>query len=97
MGDKYIVSDDNKKLILIGATNSYGHSISQMLPCDEIEMWHDHPDFYLNRLEESLKIPDDFDIGYFIEVDLIYPDEITEKTKHFHFVLKKFITKDNFN
>ena len=26
------------------ATNLYGHSMSQMLPYDEIEMWHGHPD-----------------------------------------------------
>ena len=29
------------------STNLYGHSMSQMLPYDEIEMWHGHPDIYL--------------------------------------------------
>ena len=26
------------------ATNLYGHSVSQPLPYDEIEMWHGDPD-----------------------------------------------------
>ena len=30
------------------ATNLYGHSMSQMLPYDEIKMWHGHPDLYMN-------------------------------------------------
>ena len=28
------------------ATNLYGHSMSQFLPYDEIEVWHGHPDKY---------------------------------------------------
>ena len=34
-------------------------------------------------LEEILKTPDNSDIGYFIEVDLRYPNNIEEKTKNF--------------
>ena len=34
------------------ATNLYGHSMSQPLPYDEIEMWQGHPDLYMNKLEE---------------------------------------------
>ena len=37
------------------------------------------------KLEDILKTPDDSDIGYFIEVDLTYPDDIKEKTKNFPF------------
>ena len=44
MGDCHVKSDENKKIIYIDATNLYGHSMSQMLPYDEIEMWHGHPD-----------------------------------------------------
>ena len=62
--------------------------MSQMLPCDEIEKWHGHPDLYMNKLEEILKTPDDNDIGYFIEVDLKYPDDINEQTKNFLLLLK---------
>ena len=35
------------------ATNLYGHSMIQPLPYDEIEMWHGHPDLYMNWLEQK--------------------------------------------
>ena len=60
-------------------TNLYGHSMSQPLPYNEIE-------FDKNvKLEEILNTLDDNDIGYFIEVDLTYPDNIKEKTKNYPF------------
>ena len=85
MGDRYVKSDENKKIQYIDATNLYGFSMSQFLPYDEIEMWHGSPDKYWNWLEEILNTPDDSDIGYFLEVDLKYPDNIKEKTKNFPF------------
>ena len=85
MGDRYVKSDENKKILYMDATNLYGYSMSQMLPYDEIEIWHGHPDHYMNWLEEILNTPDDSDIGYFLEVDLKYPDNIKEKTKNFPF------------
>ena len=88
MGGRYVISDDDKKIIYMDATNFYGHSMSQMLPYDEIEMWHDHPDLYTNNLEEILNTPHDSDIGYFIGVDSKYPVDIKEKTKKFHLLLK---------
>ena len=72
--------------------------MSQMLPYDGIEMWHGHPDFYMNKLEEILITPDDSDIGYFIEADLNYPDNIKEKTKNFPFCPEnKHIPKAKYN
>ena len=59
--------------------------MSQMLPYDEIEMWHGHPDKYWNWLDEISNTPDDNEIGYFLEVDLKYPDDIKQKTKYFPF------------
>ena len=76
MGDRYVKSDENKKLIYMDATNLYGHSMSQMLPYDEIEMWHGLPDLYMNWLEEILNTPDKNELGYFLEVNLKYPDNI---------------------
>ena len=46
MSDRYVKSDENNKIIYADATNLHGHSMSQMLPYDEIEMWHGHPDKY---------------------------------------------------
>ena len=39
MGDRYVRSDENKKILYMDATKLYGHSMSQPLPYDEIEMW----------------------------------------------------------
>ena len=85
MGDRYVKSHENKKILYTDATNLYGHSMSQMLPYDEIEMWHGDPDKFWNWLDEILNTPDDANIGYFLKVDLKYPDNIKEKTKNFPF------------
>ena len=45
------------------ATNLYGQSMSQMLPYDEIELWHGHSDLYMKKLVEILNTPDDKDVG----------------------------------
>ena len=65
MGDRYVKSDENEKILYLDATKLYCYSMSQMLPYDEIEMWHGHPDFYMNWLEEILNIPDDNEVGFF--------------------------------
>ena len=85
MGDRYVKLHKNKKILYMDATNLYGHSMSQMLPYDEIEMWHGHADLYMNWLEEIFNTPDDGDIGFFVGVHLKYPDNIKEKTKNFPF------------
>ena len=36
MGDRYVKSDDNTKIIYSDAINFYGHSMSQPSPYDEI-------------------------------------------------------------
>ena len=95
MAERYVESDDNKKMIRMDATNSYGHSMSQLLPYDEIEMWHGHPDLYMDKLGEVLETPDDNVVGYFIEVDPKYPDNIKKKTKNFPFAPENKILDKN--
>ena len=98
MGDRYVKSDENNTVLYADATNLYGHSMSQMLPYDEIEMWHGHPDKYWNWLDKILNTPDDNEIGYLLEVDLKYPDYIKEKTKNFPFCPEnKKIDPDKYN
>ena len=65
----------------------YGWAISKYLSYDEIKFDENV------KLEDILKTTDDSDIGYFIGVDLKYPDNIKEKTKNFPFarVKKKLI------
>ena len=60
----------------------------QSLPYDEIEMWHGHPDLYMNELEEIFKTLDDCDFGYFVEFDLRYLDDVKERKKISHLLLK---------
>ena len=74
-----------KKIFYFNATSLYGRSMSQMLPHDELEMWHGHPDLYMKKLEEILISPVEADIGYFVDIDLRYPDNIKERTKKFPF------------
>ena len=95
MCDRFVKSDENKKILYFDATNLYGHFMSQPLPYDEIEMWHGHPNFFMNELEETLNTPDDSDIGYFVESDLRHSDNVKEKTKKFPFCLEnKIVPKD---
>ena len=53
--------------------------MSQPLPTDEIKF------VKIFKLEDITKTPDDSGIEYFVEIDLIYPDEANEKTKIFPF------------
>ena len=92
MGDRYNKSDENKKIFYIDANNLYGHSMSEPLPYDENKFDNDV------KLEDILITPDDSDIGFFVEVDLKYPDSIKEKTKNFPFApVKKKINPENFS
>ena len=59
----------------------YGQSVIQSLPYDEILFDK------IVKLKDILNTPDDSAIGYFIEVDLKYPDNIKEKTKTFSLAL----------
>ena len=98
MGDRYVKSDESKNILYMDATNLYGHSMSQLLSFDEIEMWHGDPDKYWIWLDEVLNTPDDADFGYFLEVDLKYPGNIKEKTKNFPFCPgNKEINPDKYN
>ena len=91
MGGRYIKSVENK-ILYIDAKNLYGHSMSQPLPYDEIK-------FDQNiKLEDILNTPDDSDIGYFVQVDLKYPDNIKQKTIYFPFAPEnKKIDPDDFD
>ena len=50
----------------IHANTIDGWAMSESLPDDEveeIEMWHGHPDLFMDKLEQILNTPDDSDIG----------------------------------
>ena len=54
--------------------------MSQFLTYDEIKFEKDI------CLEEILNTSDDNEIGYFLEVDLKYPDNIKKKQNNFRFI-----------
>ena len=63
--------------------------MSQQLPFDDTK-------FERNVcLEDILNAPDDSDIGYFIEVDLKYPNNLKEKIKKFPFAPVNKICSQN--
>ena len=49
MGDRYVKSDETKKLLYIDATKLYGHFMSELLPYDKIEIWRGKPVLYKNN------------------------------------------------
>ena len=75
MGNRYTKSDENKNILLAEANNLYGHFESQPLFYDETKF-----DKKI-KLEDNLNTPDDSDVGYFVEVDLIYADNIEQSKK----------------
>ena len=79
MGDRFVKSNENEKILCKDANILYGWAMSEYIPYDEIKF--DRND----KLEDILNTPDDSNIGYFIGVDLKYPDNIKEKTKIFPF------------
>ena len=92
MGNRYVKSDKNKKILYIDANNLYGWAMSESLLYDKIKL-----DNNVN-LEDILNTPDDSDIRYFVEVDIKYPDNIKQKTKNFPFATEnKKINPDIFN
>ena len=77
MGDSCVKSGESEKILYIDANNLYGWAMTQSLPYGEIKFDKDA------KLEDILNTPDDSDMEFFIECDLIYPDIIKEKTDSF--------------
>ena len=92
MGNRYVISDENKKNLYKDANDLYGWDMSGYLPYDEIKFDNNV------ELEDVINTPDGSDFGYFDEVDLRYPGNTKEKTKHFPFAPEnKKINPDAFS
>ena len=92
MDDRYVQSDDYKKILYVVAFNLYGWAMSECLPYDETKFDG------IVKFEEFLNTPHDSDIGYFVQIDLIYPDNIKQKTKNFPFApVDKKTNPDDFS
>ena len=74
MKDSYNVDEDEKYLMYFDVNNLYGWAMTELLPYDDfiwVENIH-NTDFY--------NISDDGDFGYFVEVDLKYPETLHDAT-----------------
>ena len=58
-GDRYVKTDENKKIFFVDAISLYDWTMSECLLHDEIEMWHGHLDVRMNKIEEIFNIHDD--------------------------------------
>ena len=57
LGDRYVKSAENKKILYIEAKKLYSHSMSEPLPYDEIK-------FDINiKLEDKINTPDNSNTG----------------------------------
>ena len=61
-----------KFIIYLDKNNLYGWTMSEDLPYGEFEWLKNVDRFYVNPINEKSEI------GYFLEVDLEYPDELHE-------------------
>ena len=92
MGDRYVKSDEDKKILYFDANNLYGWTMSQYIPYDDKKFVGDV------KLEDILNTSDNSEVGYFVEVDLKYPEGIRENTKNFPFCPEnKFSPQDKFS
>ena len=79
-------------LMLLDVNNQYGHAMCQalpvggfsFLPSEEVNSWDGN---------KILSIPDDDDHGYFLEVDLIYPQELHELHDEYPLAPEHYLTK----
>ena len=84
MGDRFVESNENKKILYIDGNNLYGWAMSQYLPTGTFEKPYFPEEYELEQTVEDLRfIPDNNPNGFFIECDLEYPVEIKEKTENF--------------
>ena len=93
MEDPFVNSDENKKILYFDANNLYCHSLSRPLLYGEVESFYGRWDLFVNKSEKMLTNPVDSNNGYFLEVDLRYPDNWTKKWRMFKFVqrIRKFL------
>ena len=82
MVDRYVKSDDIRKIFYNDANNLNGWAMSESLPYDEIKSDR------IDKLEEILNTSDDAVNCYFIEVDLKMQILFKKKQKSFQLLLK---------
>ena len=94
-GDRHVESDVNKQNLYFIANTRYGWAIVQYLHLAKSKKLPFNPSNYtksasgtinytlVQLVEDLLQKPDDFEIGFFIECDLEFPQDIKEKSENF--------------
>ena len=85
MGDRYLKTDKNKKMLHIKANIFYSWVMGQSSSYDEYKF---HKSV---KIEDDLYTPEDSHFGFFVECDLKYLDKLKEKTKKFPYCLENKI------
>ena len=92
------IGDERVHLKYIDANNLYGSALSKPLPHSEFSWVDDTQLEYFSNPTNIMNIPDNGDWGYYFEVDLIYPDNIKDKTSDFPLApLSGEVTMDMFS
>ena len=91
--NKYMSDYDSKKystfITYLDKNNLYGWSVSEYLPYGEFEWLENVDEFDVNSVNEKSEI------GYFLEVDLEYPDELHELHNYYSLAPEKLaVTSD---
>ena len=92
MGTRYAKADDNHKLLYVDANNLYGWAMMECMPYEDFQIYE--PDHEITK-EIILSITDESQIGYFLEVDLDYPDTIKFKSQNFPFCPESLFIDDD--
>ena len=93
-GDRYIEPNNNIRILHTDMNNIYGFAMLQDLPLGKFQIYEN------NSITDSfiIKILNTHDcsvFGYVLRVDLIYPDNIEQKTKNFPFCPENKVINPN--
>jgi hypothetical protein len=97
MGSRYAKTDDEYKLLYVDANNLYGWAVMESQPYGGFKCWRtetETEEAIVLKMLEILTLSDDNPTGYFLEVDLEYPDEIKTLSKNFPYCPEKLFIPD---
>ena len=78
----YNANKPTSYIIYLDASNLYGHSLMQLFPTEILD-WVNPKDFNVDNYSN------DSPVGYFLEVDLDYPDELHDLRNDYSLAGKK--------
>ena len=79
MGDSFAESGEKRQIVHIDANNLYGWSMGQYLPNEDTKFMK------IVELEDISNTPNESNVGFFVEVDLNFSDNIKKNKKLYSF------------